>query len=1107
MYLVGLLLVVVMAVPASAAPGDPDPNFGGFGQTLIPLAAGSDVVARGELGFDQKLILVGHRTVSGDDDLLVVRLDPDGTIDEGFGNAGSVLTDVGDRDDSANAVALDPLGFVVVAGFVQTAGSPDLVIVRYGGAGAPDASFGTAGVVVTDVGGGDDRAYAVVTRPDRRVVVAGRSGGSLLVAQYDEVGLPDAAFGTAGVVTATPAPGSNAAWSATLQSDGKLIVAGEANGDLLVGRFLANGVPDGGFGTGGFVVRDAGGTDVAVDVQVRGDGAVFAGGSTTAGNGGDGLVLGLDAFGAPLLGFGVNGLVLSGLPGIDAFTAIDLAPSGAVVGAGSIGSGGDDDVLVVRLTSGGALDATFGLNGVVTRDFAVGDDRAVGMAVERSGRIVVGASAGNGGDDDPGALRVLGDPPAQGMEFQVNTYTTDYQLDASVAVDAGGRFVVVWSSFGGTGTDSADYGIHGQRYEADGEPSGPAFQVNSYTTGYQTAPAVAADAVGNFVVVWQSDGSPGADQSGTAIVGRRFAANGTPLGSDFQVNSHTTGGQSYPRVAASASGEFVVVWESESSAGTDSGMNSLSSVQGRFFDSAGTPLGGGDMQLNSVTAANQRSPVVAMTGGDVVVAWDTDTSPGDDVSPPAVAVRHFSSVGTPSGAELQVNEHVTGVQAYPGVAMGSDGRFLVVWHGDGPEDDALTGFGTFARRFNPDASAASGQFLVNDQTAGEQVLAAAAYDSDHSSVVLWQGAGAGDGFGVFGRRFDALGVPQGASFRVNQDTEDAQQRVVVGQGIGGDFVVVWESYALADSDRSRSAVAGARFDGQTTFSTTSTLPTGTTTSTSSTVPGTSTTTTSLPGGTSTSTTMPTATSSTTSTSTTTSSTTSLPGGTTTSTIPASTTSTSLPGGTTTSTSLPGATTTTSTSTSSTLTTLPGSTTTTTTTLPGGTTTTTVVGGGPGIPLLGKKLIIKRNPANPSKTLVKAVAKDPIVDLGAGNGSSDDPVLQGGGVRIALSGGFDGDFSIPSDRWKYLKKPGKGRGYKAKAATPIKVVVVKPGKLLKVVGKGSALAVDLATEPTSVEIVVRIGGRRYCMRFVGTHAFVAGRKLVSKSAERPVACLP
>src|SRR5262245_65799571 len=93
-----------------------------------------------------------------------------------------------------------------------------------------------------------------------------------------------------------------------------------------------------------------------------------------------------------------------------------------------------------------------------------------------------------------------------GSEFQVNTYTTSSQTFASVAADADGNFVVVWHSFG---QDGSGRGVFGQRFDSDGVPQGKEFQVNSYATGSQETPAVAADASGHFVVVWQGDGSGG----------------------------------------------------------------------------------------------------------------------------------------------------------------------------------------------------------------------------------------------------------------------------------------------------------------------------------------------------------------------------------------------------------------------------------------------------------------------------------------------------------------------------------------------------------------------------------------------------------------------
>src|SRR5262245_45567182 len=91
----------------------------------------------------------------------------------------------------------------------------------------------------------------------------------------------------------------------------------------------------------------------------------------------------------------------------------------------------------------------------------------------------------------PGAALPQGAP--LGPEFRVNTNTTGNQTLPSVAADASGNFVVVWHTPG----DGSNLGIFGQRYASDGAPLGPEFRVNTFITGYQFAPKVASDASGN----------------------------------------------------------------------------------------------------------------------------------------------------------------------------------------------------------------------------------------------------------------------------------------------------------------------------------------------------------------------------------------------------------------------------------------------------------------------------------------------------------------------------------------------------------------------------------------------------------------------------------
>jgi hypothetical protein len=120
---------------------------------------------------------------------------------------------------------------------------------------------------------------------------------------------------------------------------------------------------------------------------------------------------------------------------------------------------------------------------------------------------------------------------AIGEEFQVNTYTTNNQqtdVRRSVAGDASGNFVVVWRSFA---QDGSGDGIFGQRYDSEGTARGSEFRVNSFTTGSQRYPTVAAAAGGDFVVIWEGEG-PG-DNSG--IFGQRYDSTGVAQGAEFRV--------------------------------------------------------------------------------------------------------------------------------------------------------------------------------------------------------------------------------------------------------------------------------------------------------------------------------------------------------------------------------------------------------------------------------------------------------------------------------------------------------------------------------------------------------------------------------------------
>jgi hypothetical protein len=213
--------------------------------------------------------------------------------------------------------------------------------------------------------------------------------------------------------------------------------------------------------------------------------------------------------------------------------------------------------------------------------------------------------------------------------FQANTYTTGSQFGQAVAMDASGRFVVVWDGAGAT--DPA--GVFAQRYDATGAPLGGQFRVNSDTPGMDVfaTPSLAMDANGNFVVAWQ--GPPSA--SGDGIFARRFDASGAAQGSEFQVSTYTTINQFDAAVASDEHGNFVVTWHGLGWDG--SGV----AIVGRQFDAAGAPQGS-EFVVNSYTTGNQiGSSVASSPDGDFVVSW---TSQDEDGSGYGVFAQRFGDL-------------------------------------------------------------------------------------------------------------------------------------------------------------------------------------------------------------------------------------------------------------------------------------------------------------------------------------------------------------------------------------------------------------------------------------------------------------------------------
>lgn len=228
--------------------------------------------------------------------------------------------------------------------------------------------------------------------------------------------------------------------------------------------------------------------------------------------------------------------------------AVASAPSGSFVVAWTAvaGSSSVPTVRGRRFDAGGTPEgAAFSINVSTT-----GQPGRVSVASDGLGRYFVAWQ------DEEILLRRfdVSGAPLSG-EVQVNTTSFEMQGDPAVAADAAGDFVVAWESYG---QDGSSYGVFGQRFDANGSASGSEFQVNTYTTSWQVTPAVAMAASGEFVIAWVRD-HPGS--GGSDIVMQRYDADAAPIGPETQVSGASSGFKGKPSVAMDETGGFSVGWD------------------------------------------------------------------------------------------------------------------------------------------------------------------------------------------------------------------------------------------------------------------------------------------------------------------------------------------------------------------------------------------------------------------------------------------------------------------------------------------------------------------------------------------------------------------
>jgi uncharacterized delta-60 repeat protein len=301
------------------------------------------------------------------------------------------------RYDYAVGLVIQGDGKLVACG-PASGGGGRFALVRYAGDGTLDDTFSGDGVALTNFTSGFDACYDLALQADGKLVAVGEAASprQFAIARYNVDGTLDTSFGGDGKVRTNFTASADFAFGVAIQTDEKIVVTGRAGGSggrVVVARYNTNGTLDTSFSGDGKATTDfTAGDDLADNVAIQGDGGIVVAG--TAGYFGNNARVALVRYtttGTPDTTFGGDGKVTTNMTaGFDGAFALAVQPGDQkIVVAGQAGR----NVAVLRCNVDGTLDSTFSGDGKATTSFTTGLDYADDVALEAGGKIVVAGSA------------------------------------------------------------------------------------------------------------------------------------------------------------------------------------------------------------------------------------------------------------------------------------------------------------------------------------------------------------------------------------------------------------------------------------------------------------------------------------------------------------------------------------------------------------------------------------------------------------------------------------------------------------------------------------------------------------------------------------------
>ena len=398
------ILIAGIRYGRAQTPGSLDETFGRDGRVITDMGA-DDYSHALVIQPDGKLLVAGRIDNDSNYDFAVARYNTNGKLDNTFGKNGRVTTPVGDGDDKAMSMALQTDGKIVLAGYaLKQSDDNDFAVVRYNANGTLDKTFGKEGKAITDIGNSDDYGEAIAIQPDGKIIVAGYSAGNagvyFAMVRYKMNGMVDSSFGINGRVLSAI---NNNDYGSSIQllPGGKILFAGStyigSKFAIALVKYNNDGSIDTTFGYGGSMTTSIGvAADYSYSTAIQSDGKILVAGSVDNGAGPAFGLVRYNANGMLDTTFGTEGKVMTSFGKGDAEGhSLALQRDGKIVVAGYTYDGRKDNFAMVRYSTNGEPDSEFGRNGRVITNFGSQDDQAYSVAIQSDGKIVLAGFSKN----------------------------------------------------------------------------------------------------------------------------------------------------------------------------------------------------------------------------------------------------------------------------------------------------------------------------------------------------------------------------------------------------------------------------------------------------------------------------------------------------------------------------------------------------------------------------------------------------------------------------------------------------------------------------------------------------------------------------------------